>query len=140
MTALKKKGSAHEIGIYTYDCLEDQAFRSKPDNGDGGKKKDKQMPGVNTGGTYELEDVKVVMASEAAARVSKQGKYIQVMAPLDVDYAPGFLASNQSTAVKSSKGGAQKQSAKKRAMHGIPDKSGGSKDVTTRLAADRCVP
>lgn len=106
------KGSAHEIGIYTYDCLEDQAFRSKPDNGDGGKKKDKQMPGVNTGGTYELEDVKVVMASEAAARVSKQGKYMQVMAPLDVDYAPGFLASNQSTTVKSSKGGAQKQSAK----------------------------
>ena len=97
------KGSEVPVGVYTYDCLEDQMFRTKPDPGEN-KKKDNAKP-QQTGdkfGSYELEDVRVVLASEAAARVAKQSKDMQAVAPLDVDFAPGFLATNQGNQVKAS--------------------------------------
>lgn len=109
------KGSEVPVGVYTYDCLEDQNFRTKPDPNETKKKESaKPQQAGDKFGDYELEDVRVVVASEAAARVTKQSKDMQAVAPLDVDFAPGFLATNQGNQVKAASAKSSKQVAKLR--------------------------
>ncbi len=109
------KGSEVPVGVYTYDCLEDQVFRTKPDEGENKKKENvKPQQSGDKFGAYELEDVRVVVASEAAARVTKHGKDMQAVAPLDVDLAPGFLATNHGNQVKVAGAKSPKQTTKLR--------------------------
>ena len=73
---------------YTYDCLEDEIFRTKPDQSEY-KKKDNaksQQTGDNKFGSYELEDVRVVPI-EAATRICQAKQTCKPLTPLDVDFA-----------------------------------------------------
>ena len=98
------KGSEVPVGVYTYDCLEDQVFKAKPlvPAKKGGKKQSAATQ-VKT----DEEDVDAVIHS-ALATVAKVGsatsaKYnYQSVAPLDIDFADGFLAGDMNMSPNSS--------------------------------------
>ncbi len=94
------KGSEVPVGVYTYDCLQDQIFKAKPEKEL--KRKDAEAKKLQKANEKEHSMVGVLPNSAAiiAQVVStdpksamKKNNY-QAMTPLDIDFADGFMASN----------------------------------------------
>jgi class 3 adenylate cyclase len=100
------KGSEVPVGVYTYDCLMDQTFKAKPQKDL--KKKDTeakklQKENAKAKGVGESEltgDVLVNKISSSSSIIGGRSNF-QTMAPIDLDFADGFLADpNQDTGMK----------------------------------------
>jgi hypothetical protein len=88
------KGSEVPVGVFTYDCLESQVFKVKPEPKQTGKKQaakptaEKEETATNTAHAVAATIAHLVSKNSVA-----KSNY-QAQAPVDIDFAEGFLSAS----------------------------------------------
>ena len=123
------KGSEVPVGVYTYDCLQDQVFKSKPTTQltkKDAEAKKLQMANEGDTGLDKILTSSAITAKVIASDVWDKGKSnYQSQAPLDIDFLDGFMstlnqAENMKSAVNAKKRGGN-QSASNLNTSATPD-------------------